>query len=123
ELCFFPESQPNPRLAHWTGHSILTSRKNKDAARVGHPNISAASEPAGLVLVRNIVTCSRGKSHDCECRAYRAAGRKTASVGDEQILYIPGLVVGVNNGLGGIVSHSSAAAFVNCGSNGKALLE
>jgi hypothetical protein len=24
ELCFLPESQPNPRSAHWTGHSIVT---------------------------------------------------------------------------------------------------
>ncbi|MDR3386034.1 MAG: hypothetical protein P4L92_03190, partial [Rudaea sp.] len=24
ELCFLLESQPNPRSAHWTGHSILT---------------------------------------------------------------------------------------------------
>src|ERR1039458_1853702 len=24
ELCFLPESQPNPRSAHWAGHSILT---------------------------------------------------------------------------------------------------
>src|ERR1019366_8098566 len=24
-LCFFPESQPNPRSAHWTGHSMMTS--------------------------------------------------------------------------------------------------
>lgn len=24
ELCFCPESQVNPRSAHWTGHSILT---------------------------------------------------------------------------------------------------
>jgi hypothetical protein len=24
ELCFCPEAQPNPRSAHWTGHSILT---------------------------------------------------------------------------------------------------
>src|ERR1039457_6150775 len=24
ELCFLPESQPNPRSAYWAGHSILT---------------------------------------------------------------------------------------------------
>ena len=27
ELCFCPESQPNPRSAHWAGHAILTRRR------------------------------------------------------------------------------------------------
>jgi len=26
ELCFLPESQPNPRSAHWPGHSIVTKK-------------------------------------------------------------------------------------------------
>src|ERR1035438_2449504 len=38
ELCFLPESQTNPRSAHWAGHSILTKGPRLDSA-FGKPSI------------------------------------------------------------------------------------
>src|SRR5664279_2342674 len=56
ELCFFTESQPNPRSAQWTGHSMMTS-----AAEASVPGDSRGSSmqmivpsAMGLLLVFHI---------------------------------------------------------------------
>src|ERR1035438_4169897 len=92
ESCFFPESQPNPWPAHWTGHSILTKKgvqiptANSGNAR-NRPSCACCLQPVArphrsTVSARQCI--SAGGSAPCLCLQRWCASQRAVTLSSKR---------------------------------------